>query len=166
MASGPWLILYHTNNELSIKKGKKLKKIIIIGSRRRNSDEDYRSVYKLFRKIYNDGDIIISGGCQKGADHFAELIASRHGMTQKNGQLKIYKPDKPAKNSPKYLWTKVMFDRNTVVAKEVENDSIVIACVIDPESGIKNVLKRKKGGTEDTLKKIHKLGFINTIKLC
>jgi hypothetical protein len=143
-----------------------MKKIIIIGSRRRNTSEDYHSVYKLFRKMYNEGDIIVSGGCLDGADHFAELIAGRHGMTQKNGQLKIYKPEKPHRGSPRYIWAKVMFDRNTVVAKEVQNDSVVIACVVDPKDGIENVLKRKKGGTEDTLKKIHKFGFVDTITLC
>ena len=131
-----------------------MKKIIIIGSRRRDSDKDYMVVYNVFRKVYNYNDIIISGGCPKGADHFAELIASRHGMTKENGQLKLHLPVKPPLGSPRYLWAKAMFDRNTIVANEAEEDSIVIACIIDAQDGLESVLKRKKGGTEDTLKKI------------
>jgi hypothetical protein len=32
----------------------------------------------------------------------------------------------------------------------------MIACVISPEDGVYEVLKRKKGGTEDTLRKFMK----------
>ena len=134
-----------------------MKKIIIIGSRQRNSDEDYMAVYNIFRKVYNYNDMIISGGCPKGADHFAELIAGRHGMTVENKQLKLHLPVKPKPGSPRYLWAKAMYDRNTIVANEAEEDSIVIACVVKPQDGLESVLKRKKGGTEDTLKKI--VGF-------
>lgn len=133
---------------------KKNKNIIIIGSRSRDLEKDYQAVYNVFRDVYNDNDVIISGGCPKGADHFAELIASRHGMTKKNKQLIIHLPVKPQRGAPKYLWAKVMFDRNTVVAESADEDTIVIACIVSPEDGLENVLKRKAGGTEDTLKKI------------
>jgi len=61
------------------------KNIGIIGSRRRNTDEDYKCVYNEFRKWYNDGDKIISGGCKKGGDRFAEIIAAKLGLTEENG---------------------------------------------------------------------------------
>ena len=57
------------------------KKIIIIGTRKRDTDEDFQVVWESFRKYYEDGDIIVSGGCKLGGDRFAEVIASRMGLT-------------------------------------------------------------------------------------
>ena len=76
-----------------------MKKIIIIGSRRRDSDEDYIQDWNEFRKWYEDGDIIVSGGCPKGGDRFAEVIARKLGLTEDNGKLIIHLPKKPPKNS-------------------------------------------------------------------
>lgn len=132
-----------------------MKKIIIIGSRRRNEEIDYLAVYKVFRKVYNYNDVIISGGCRKGGDKFAEQIAERHGMTKENGQLVIHLPMKPEIGSPRFKWVQVMYDRNTVVANEAEADSIIIACIS----------KDRTGGTEDTLKKIEKFGRCKNIIL-
>lgn len=122
------------------------KKIIIIGSRRRDSDEDYMQVWNEFRKWYEDGDIIVSGGCPKGGDRFAEVIATKLGLTEDNGKLIIHLPKKPPRNSPRYEWAKCMYERNTVVAGEAEPSTIVIACV-SPD---------RKGGTEDTIRKIER----------
>jgi len=125
------------------------KKIIIIGSRRRNNESDYQQVFNEFKKWYDDGDIIISGGCPKGADHFAEIIAQKLNMTKENGQLIIHRPDpnkKPVEYSPSYEWAQWYYERNTVVAKEAEPNTVVIACV-SPD---------RKGGTEDTLRKIER----------
>jgi hypothetical protein len=120
------------------------KKIIIIGSRRRDAPDDYKTVWQEFRKWYEPGDIIVSGGCPKGGDRFAEVIASKLNMNEENGQLIIHLPKKPPQGSPRYVWAKAMYERNTVVANEAEADTVVIACV-SPD---------RKGGTEDTLKKI------------
>ena len=122
------------------------KKIIIIGSRRRNGPSDYQSIWEEFRKHYENGDIIVSGGCPKGGDKFAEMIAQKLGMTRENGQLIIHLPKKPPQGSPRYMWAKAMYDRNTVVANEAEENTIVIATVASD----------RKGGTEDTIKKIQK----------
>ncbi len=121
-----------------------MKKIIIIGSRLRDADKDFEIVYKEFQKVYNIGDIIISGGCLTGGDRFAEIIARRLNLTEKNGKLIIHRPINPPKGSPRWKWAQVMYDRNTVVAQESESDSVVIACVSED----------RKGGTEDTLRKI------------
>lgn len=121
-----------------------MKKIIIIGTRRRSTFEDYRIVYNEFRKYYAEGDIIISGGCPLGGDAFAERIARRLNLTETNGKLIIHRPVNPPKGSPRWKWAQVMYDRNTIVAQETEHDSIVIACVSED----------RKGGTEDTLRKI------------
>lgn len=122
-----------------------MKKIIIIGSRRRNDQKDFDDVYKVFKKVYNDGDIIISGGCPKGGDRFAEIIARRLGLTEKNSKLIIHRPIMPPKGSPKWMYAQKFYDRNTLVATETEGNSVVIACVSED----------RKGGTEDTLKKVY-----------
>ncbi len=105
------------------------KNIIIIGTRRRDSEEDFQLVFDTFKEYYKDGDKIISGGCPLGGDRFAEVIASRMGLTEENGGLIIHLPDKPPAGSPKWAYTKVFYERNTVVANETEKDSVVIACV-------------------------------------
>lgn len=130
------------------------KKFIIIGTRKRDTEKDFKDVWDVFSEFYEDGDIIISGGCPKGGDRFAEIIARKVGATEENGRLIIHRPKKPAPGSPRWAYTKAYFERNTLVAKEAEEDTIVIACVVNPEDGTRKVLERKKGGTEDTLKKI------------
>ena len=129
------------------------KKIIIIGSRKRDSDDDYMQVWNEFRKWYDDGDIIVSGGCPKGGDRFAEVIATKLGLTEDNGKLIIHLPKKPPRNSPRYEWAKKMYERNTVVAGEAESSTIVIACV-SPD---------RKGGTEDTIRKVKKRKILDTL---
>ncbi len=121
------------------------KKIIIIGARKRDADLDFQIVFDEFKKHYVDGDIIISGGCLQGGDRFAEIIARRLGLTEDNGKLIIHRPVSPLKGSPRWCWTRSFYERNTVVAQESEVDTVVIACVQSD----------RKGGTEDTLKKIH-----------
>lgn len=106
-----------------------MKKIGIIGSRRRNTRTDYQSVYDAFWKIYEEGDWIVSGGCPKGGDAFAEKIAKDHGLP-----ILIFYP-----NWKKY-GKQAGFKRNTSIAKQSD---IIIACVADDRTG----------GTEDTLKK-------------
>lgn len=109
-----------------------MKKIGIVGSRRRNTKEDYQKVYDAFDKNYSEGDIIISGGCPKGGDNFAEQIAERYDIP-----ITIYKAD----------WNKngkiAGFMRNTTIAAESD---ILIACIHESRTG----------GTEDTIKKFKK----------
>ena len=45
-----------------------MKYIGIVGSRRRNTEEDFQIVKKELLSIYVVGDIIVSGGCPKGGD--------------------------------------------------------------------------------------------------
>lgn len=129
------------------------KKIIaVIGTRRRNCKYALAKVEKKFLELYNEGDWICSGGCAKGADRFAEIIAKRHGIPI----LIIYpKYDKYGRAAP--------IIRNEDVAK---NADIVLACVSRPEEGIIKVLERTKGGTEDTLKKFVKTtGYMSKVHL-
>lgn len=109
-----------------------MKKIGIVGSRRRNTEKDLKKVNDAFLNNYLEGDEIISGGCSKGGDRFAEKLSESYKVP-----IKIYKAD----------WNKfgkvAGFMRNTDIAKESD---ILIACVSEDRTG----------GTEDTIKKFKK----------
>lgn len=118
----------------------------IVGSRRRNSVEDFNLVNDKFCEIIlylgNDENVsIISGGCPSGGDAFAEKIASHYKLP-----IIIHYPDKSKlKSHSRWEYTKINYERNTIIAKESD---ILIACVaVD-----------RKGGTEDTIKKFLKFG--------
>ena len=117
-------------------------KIGIVGSRTRNTEEDFRKVQEAFLAIYKSGDMIVSGGCPKGGDKFAEKLAKSHNIS-----ISIY----PA-NWEKY-GKSAGFIRNTDIAEESD---ILIACVADA----------RIGGTEDTIKKFKKIHPRQTIILC
>jgi len=106
-----------------------MKKIGIIGTRRRDNPEAYEKVEKAFLNIYKEGNWIISGGCPKGGDRFAEVIAKKYGIP-----ILIFYPnwDKYKKGAG--------FVRNLEIAKESDR---LIACVS----------RDRTGGTEDTIKK-------------
>lgn len=116
------------------------KVIGIIGSRRRNEKEDYEVILNEFKKWYKEGDKICSGGCKKGGDKFAEMIAQKMGLTEENGELIIHRPKPVPKNSPRWAYAKANYERNTLVAK----DSDVLIATVSND---------RKGGTEDTIKK-------------
>lgn len=127
------------------------KKIIIIGTRKRDTKEDFEIVWQAFRKYYEEGDTIISGGCPQGGDRFAEVIARRMGLTESNGGLTIHRPAKVESGAPQWRYTQEFYKRNGLVANETEEDSIVLACVAPDRTG----------GTEDTIKKINRRGKID-----
>ena len=84
--------------------------------------------------MYDEGDRIVSGGCPKGGDRFAEIIAKAEGVT-----ITIHFPNWHAYGraaGPK---------RNTKIA---EDCNVLLALVA----------KDRKGGTEDTIRKVQKLG--------
>lgn len=107
-----------------------MSKIIgIIGTRRRHSITDLELVKEAFFKIYTLGDSIVSGGCPKGGDYFAEVIARENKIP-----IKIYKAD----------WStygrSAGFQRNIYIA----NDADILIAVVSSD---------RTGGTEDTIKK-------------
>jgi predicted Rossmann fold nucleotide-binding protein DprA/Smf involved in DNA uptake len=110
-----------------------MKKIGIIGSRRRDCNSAYQACLKAFEEIYEEGDEIVSGGCPKGGDRFAEIIAKKLGIP-----IKIYYPN----------WKKngkaAGFVRNTDIA---EDSDVILAVVAEDRTG----------GTEDTIKKAQKM---------
>jgi len=119
-----------------------MKRIIIIGSRRRDEVVDWLIVEQIFLNNYIPGDIIISGGCPKGGDKFAEELSAKYEIP-----IIIFPAD----------WKKygrsAGFIRNTDIAK---NGDVVIACVAP----------NRKGGTEDTIKKFKKFSPDGEVILC
>jgi hypothetical protein len=121
-----------------------MKKIGIIGTRKRNIITDYQLVHDAFFKIYEDGDWIVSGGCPSGGDAFAEKIAFDYGIP-----ILIFPPKKKT--------AKEFFARNTLIA---ENSDMIIACLMSPNQSLKEILQRTRGGSEDTIRKfVSKLGY-------
>jgi hypothetical protein len=119
-----------------------MKRIGIIGTRSRDTSSAYHKVKDKFFEIYEEGDWIVSGHCKKGGDRFAEVLMELHGIP-----TILFPPsyNKHGKAAP--------FIRNALIA---EWSDAIIACVQRPEDGIEEVLKRKTGGTEDTLKRFIK----------
>jgi len=109
-----------------------MKRIAIIGSRKRNTKHDFMKVVRTLSKIYEKGDQLVSGGCPTGGDNFAEVIAKEKGIP-----ITIYYPNW------KEDGTAAGFIRNTKIAN---NSDILIACVAED----------RRGGTEDTIKKFCK----------
>lgn len=115
------------------------KVIGIIGSRRRNTPADYTLTVKAFQSIYVKGDILVSGGCPQGGDHFAELISIAD-----NVPIKIHRAE----------WglhgRSAGFKRNGLIARDAD---ILIAVVH----------VTRTGGTEDTIakfKRFHPTGKV------
>ena len=109
-----------------------MKYIGIIGSRSRNTSIDKRKAKRRFFKIYSPGDRIVSGGCPKGGDHFAEEIAKEYGIP-----ILIFYPN---------------WDKHGKAAGFVRNSDIAA----NSEKLIAVVSEDRKGGTEDTIKKFLK----------
>jgi len=104
----------------------------IIGTRRRDTGMAQKVIEQKFLEMYQPGDWICSGGCPKGGDRFAEIIAKKYGIP-----ILIFYPD----------WKKgkaAGLIRNTDIAI---NSDILIACVASDRTG----------GSEDTITKFLKI---------
>ena len=105
---------------------------------------DYTGVKSVFEMVIQKKNFtlprdrmkirIVSGGCTKGGDRFAEMIAKYYGLS-----ILIYYPDWNGDGKA------AGFIRNTFIAKRCD---VLIACVV----------KNGKGGTEDTIDKATRLG--------
>jgi len=116
-------------------------KLGVVGSRRRNSLEDKELLKKRIKAL--NPEIIITGGCPKGADRFAEEIAK-----ELNIPIKIYYPEQVFPEAPYFVRVKAYYDRNQKIAEESD---YLIALVAED----------RKGGTEDTIIRFRKLGKTN-----
>lgn len=107
----------------------------IVGTRSRDSEQDFDIVARKFLELYTPEDRICSGLCPKGADRFATYLA-------KEWENYLLPPLWFPANWSKY-GKSAGFIRNTDIARESD---ILIACVSN----------NRKGGTEDTIKKFIK----------
>lgn len=107
----------------------------IIGSRRRNASADYKLLLSELRKLgVGPGDSFVSGGCPKGGDRFAEVIAKKYGIP-----ISIHYPD---------------WDKHGRSAGLLRNSDIAL----DADILIAVVAADRQGGTEDTIRKYQNLG--------
>ena len=109
-----------------------MKTIGIVGSRRRDTVDDLQDVKGAFASIYKYGDTLVSGGCPKGADRFAELVAKEYKIpiTVHYAEWKL-------------LGKMAGIARNGLIARDAD---VLIACVASDRTG----------GTEDTIRKFKK----------
>ena len=125
------------------------KTIGIVGSRRRAEDSDYEKTERAFFQIYDEGDTIVSGGCPKGGDRFAEIIAEKYEIPIVIYQAEwddLTQPDARIKENWRGKYdANAGFRRNTFIARDAD---VLIAVVASD----------RKGGTEDTIRKYRKMG--------
>jgi hypothetical protein len=115
----------------------------IVGSRRRDGGIDYKRLLDVFNEVYEEGDTIVSGGCPKGGDRFAEIIADLRKIP-----IIIHLPK----------WNEYGRAagpiRNTLIAQDSLGPTRIGGCNIL----LAVVAKDRTGGTEDTIKKVEALG--------
>jgi len=111
-----------------------MKTIGVVGTRRRDSSSDFKECERIFLSVYEDGDHIVSGGCPKGGDKFAEIIAKKHQIP-----IKIYYAQ----------WEKLGKGAGFARNGDIARDADVLVAVVS---------KDRTGGTEDTIRKAEKMG--------
>ena len=127
----------------------------IVGSRTRNSQEDYQIVEDIvldFHKKHVRKLILVSGGCSKGADNFAEQIKDKFGIP-----ILIFPPDKiklKTLNTGNYKkdYAIIAYERNSEIAKA---SAVLLALVAD----------NRVGGTEDTIRKFLKCNLHDNLMI-
>jgi len=119
-----------------------MRTIGIIGTRRRDTEQDYCMVESVFMSLYIKGDRICSGLCPKGGDRFAVILA------EKLGTPTVWFPADWKRHG-----RAAGFIRNTDIA---ETSDILIAVVAGNRSG----------GTEDTISKFIKFNGRECLILC
>jgi len=103
----------------------------IVGSRRRNTAVDKAIIKSEIESL--KPDLIISGGCPRGADQFAHELAKELGIP-----ILIYFPKLPDTDAPLYEFTKAYYARN----KQIAEKSDVLLALAAPD---------RMGGTENTI---------------
>ena len=124
-----------------------MKKIGIVGTRKKDTDKYLKKVNDAFLLNYLEGDVIVSGGCKQGGDRFAVILKDLYKVPYIE-----HLPDKSKlnkdllKKNPRAAYAIINHARNTLIA---EDSDILIAVVADGD--------RRIGGTENTIKKFKKL---------
>jgi len=123
-------------------------RIGVVGSRRRNSLEDFgplrEAIKAKLEKYGYDKVQLVSGGCREGAGHFTEQIHKKLALPL---PMIIHYPDKTKLNPtlpPRISWAEINYVRNTLIAQ-------------DSDELLAMVTEDRKGGTEDTIKKFRRI---------
>ena len=118
--------------------------VAVGGSRRRGTDADREQVMFACAERLERPDgrpvVFVSGGCPQGADRHVELFVEAAGLT-----LVRFLPALAPEGAPHWLRTGLLHARNTRV---VMLGHELLAQVADDRTG----------GTEDAVKKAHRLG--------
>lgn len=139
------------------------KVIGMVGSRRRDDLADFYMAKSAFVAVYEKGDTLVSGGCPRGGDRFAEIIAIQFVSdlpferlwtlgTEARATLCETAPITIHRAEWRRLGKGAGFARNTRIA---EDASILIAL---PAAD-------RTGGTEDTIRKFQKLHPDRTVMI-
>ena len=128
-------VIWDNNEEqITIQGLKNKNKVIgIVGSRKRDTQEDLEACRKVFLSIYKEGDKLVSGGCSRGGDRFCEIFAHEYKIP-----IRIHYADWDNEGRA------AGFIRNTLI---VEDANVIIA--VPQEDRV--------GGTEDTIRKAGKM---------
>lgn len=116
----------------------KILKVGVVGSRRRNSPRDKALIKQVLARRISQGDFIhlVSGGCPKGADKFAEELSEELGLS-----ISIHYPDIPS-GCARWEYAKACYERNTKIAEECH---ILIATWDGVSGGTADTIKKAKG---------------------
>lgn len=113
-------------------------KIGVVGSRSRNLSEDKEIIKNiLLSQMKKHNIVLVSGGCRKGADRFAEELAKELELP-----IHIHRPDVQP-NCERWEYAKACYERNTLIA----NSCDLLIALWDGVSG----------GTSDTIEKVRNL---------
>lgn len=107
----------------------------VVGSRRRDTEQDKIAVKEAVCCFVKP--TLVSGGCPRGADRFAEELAEELGL-----EIIIFYP-KVTNDKGRWSYAKACYDRNKLIAQKSD---VLIACVA-PD---------RKGGTENTIQEFIK----------
>jgi len=134
-------------------------KIGIVGSRRRNSDEDYNKLIYTFDRIVGEflsiyfGQLevtIVTGDCDEGGDKFAREMADEYKCILDEKKIKHPQTGeemdfKNHKRFPYLTMCGIFYSRNEEIAKEPLDYLIAL------------VAPDRKGGTENTIRHFRRL---------
>lgn len=108
-------------------------KLGIVGSRRRNTPEDKDLIRQRIIKL--NPTSLVSGGCAKGADRFAEELAIELHLP-----IEIFRPKllRPSSAPTRHDMIRAFYARN----KQIAEASDYLIALVAPD---------RKGGTENTI---------------
>lgn len=118
-------------------------RVSIVGSRRRDTEEDRKTVYDILDELVREFPkiLIVSGGCREGADRFAKEYAKERKIPYV--EFQAYGSNIPEEDY--YVYAQIKYMRNELVAKYGDR----MYALVTPD---------RSGGTENAIEYAHKHG--------